>query len=146
MQDEYKTQATEQVQLLRTGQVCDAWTQHGGGPAAHPRSSRSSTIAVEAARLAMASQPRGKRSIRCSALHHTNLLRKLLRNARALRQRQRGLREAGAWGVSEKRAFSELQLTGLRLARRKQEGGPALRAFIFFYPAESTMLLPLDLI
>jgi len=24
-----------------------------------------------------------------------------------------------------------LQLTGLRLARRKQEGGPALRAFMF---------------
>ena len=47
------------------------------------------------------------------------------------RQRQRGLREAGAWGASEKRAFSELQLTGLRLARRKQEGGPALRAFMF---------------
>ena len=47
------------------------------------------------------------------------------------RQRQRGLREAGAWGASEKRVFSELQLTGLRLARRKQEGGPALRAFMF---------------
>ena len=47
------------------------------------------------------------------------------------RQRQRGLREAGAWGASEKRAFSELQLTGPRLARRKQEGGPALRAFMF---------------
>ena len=30
-----------------------------------------------------------------------------------------------------KRAFSELQLTGLRLARRKQEGSPALRAFMF---------------
>ena len=30
----------------------------------------------------------------------------------------------GAWGASEKRAFSELQLTRLRLARRKQEGGP----------------------
>ena len=47
------------------------------------------------------------------------------------RQRQRGLREAGAWGASEKRAFSELQLTGLRFARRKQEGGPALRPFMF---------------
>ena len=47
------------------------------------------------------------------------------------RQRQRGLREVGAWGASEKRAFSELQLTGLRRARRKQEGGPALRAFMF---------------
>ena len=34
-------------------------------------------------------------------------------------------------GASEKRAFSELQLTGLRLARRKQEGGPALCAFMF---------------
>jgi len=33
--------------------VCDAWTQHGGGPTAHPRSSRSSTIAVEAARAAI---------------------------------------------------------------------------------------------
>ena len=49
------------------------------------------------------------------------------------RQRQRDLREAGAWGASEKRAFSELQLTGLRLARRKQEGGPALRASMFIY-------------
>ena len=37
--------------------VCDAWTQHGGGPTAHTRSSRSSTIAVKAARAAMASQP-----------------------------------------------------------------------------------------
>ena len=37
---------------------------------------------------------------------------------------------AGTWGASEKRAFSELQLTGIRLARRKQEGGPALRAFM----------------
>jgi len=35
--------------------------------------------------------------------------------------------------ASEKRAFSELQLTGLWLARRKQEGGSALRAFIFIY-------------
>ena len=51
------------------------------------------------------------------------------------RQRQRGLREAGAWGASEKRAFSELQLSGLRLARRKQEGGPALRAIMFMYSA-----------
>ena len=33
--------------------MCDAWTQHGGGPTAHPRSSRSSTIAVEAARAAI---------------------------------------------------------------------------------------------
>ena len=32
------------------------------------------------------------------------------------RQRQRGLREAGAWGASEKRTFSKLQLTGLWLA------------------------------
>jgi len=54
------------------------------------------------------------------------------------RQRQRGLREAGAWGASEKRAFSELQLTGLRLASRKQEGGPALRAFMFINSAIST--------
>ena len=32
--------------------------------------------------------------------------------------------------------LSELQLTRLRLARRKQEGGPALRAFMFInlYP------------
>ena len=28
--------------------MCDAWTQHGGEPTAHPRSSRSSTIAAEA--------------------------------------------------------------------------------------------------
>ena len=35
-------------------------------------------------------------------------------------------------GVRRRSApFSELQLTGLRLARRKQEGGPALRAFMF---------------
>ena len=56
MQDKFKTQATEQVQLLRTGQVCDAWTQHGGEPTALPRSSQGSTTAVEAARAAMASR------------------------------------------------------------------------------------------
>ena len=52
------------------------------------------------------------------------------------RQRQRGLREAGAWGASKKRVFSELHLTGLRLTRRKQEGGPALRAFMFIQVVE----------
>ena len=47
MQDKYTTQATEQVQLLRTGQVCDALQpsnresstscQHGGESKAHRR-------------------------------------------------------------------------------------------------------------
>ena len=37
-----------------------------------------------------------------------------------VRQRQRGLREAGAWSASEKRSFSELQLTGLWLARKNR--------------------------
>ena len=84
MQDNYKTQATEQVQLLRTGQVCDALTQHEGEPTAHPRSSRSSTIAVEAARAATASQPTwlAAEAFAARALHHTNLLRKLLRHVR----------------------------------------------------------------
>ena len=44
------------------------------------------------------------------------------------RQRQRGLHEAGAWSASKKRIFSELQHTGLWLARGEYEGGPALRA------------------
>ena len=73
MQDLYKTQATEQVQLLRTGQVCDAWTQHGGEPTAHPRSSRRSTIAVEAARVQRwLHNQRGlppKHSLLCAAPH-----------------------------------------------------------------------------
>ena len=70
---EYKTQATEQVQLLRTGQVYDAWTQHGGEPTAHPRSSQGSTIAVEAARAAMASRPTwlAAEAFAARALHHT---------------------------------------------------------------------------
>ena len=35
--------------------------------------------------------------------------------------------------------LSELQLTGLRLARRKQEGGPALRAFMFISKKECAL-------
>ena len=69
---------------MLTGQVFDAWTQHGGEPTAHPRSSRSSTTAVEAARAAMASQPTwlAAEAFAARALHHTNLLRKLLRHVR----------------------------------------------------------------
>ena len=70
MQDKYKTQATEQVQLLRTGQVCDAWTQHGGGPTAHPRSSRGSTIASEAFIHAQRKLRRQASAAKASAASH----------------------------------------------------------------------------
>ena len=39
----------------------------------------------------------------------------------------------------------ELQLTGLRLARRKQKGGPALRAFMFMITMTTMMMLFWDL-
>ena len=92
------------------GQVCDAWTQHGGGPTAHPRSSRSSTTAVEAARAAMASQPTwlaaeafawlAAEAFAARALHHTNLLRKLLRNARLVHNTSHRAGSASANGAS----------------------------------------------
>jgi len=66
MQVKYTTQATEQVQLLRTGQVCDAL---------QPRLSRAATR-----RVAMVRGLPPKHSILCAAPHKA-ILKKLLRHA-----------------------------------------------------------------